>query len=310
MTEWGGEISTLDWTPDGREILYPQADTSGMRIFRIVAASGQTPAPVAGLPIGVNGLSVSRPRAGQTYRVALGYGQPDVGLRLVDLKSTTPKGMFTGVTPFCDSTRIDIAGRFSRDSRQVAFVSDRNGDRQVWVAGRDGSGLHSVTGVSAGFVNAGSWSPDGRFVAVDHIVRGSADIYVVSVDGGSVRRLTEGPAVDGDPEWSRDGTWIYYASSASGQSEIWKSPAGGGTPIRLTTGGGFEPRESPDGRIIYFIDAAVGNGLNRTATLKQMLLGWRHRNGSGCRSRAGRVGRDRPRCCLRDRPCQREGDDP
>ena len=270
LTEWGGQIGRLDWTPDGREILYPQLDTSGMRIFRTAATAGHAPALVAGMPIGVNMLSVSRPRAGQPYRVALGYGQPDVGLRLVDLESAAAKGTFAGVTPFCDSTRVDIAGRFSSDGRQVAFVSDRNGDRQVWVAGRDGAGLRSVTGVKAGFVNAGSWSPDGRFLAVDGIVRGNSDIYVVSVDGGPARRLTDGPAPDSDPEWSRDGTWIYYASSASGRSELWKSPAAGGTPVRLTSGGGFEPRESPDGRTIYYVDAPTGNGLGRPATLKQV----------------------------------------
>ena len=66
LTQWGGEIGRLDWTPDGREILYPQLDTSGMRIFRISAAAEATPAAVAGLPIGINGLSVSQPRAGRT----------------------------------------------------------------------------------------------------------------------------------------------------------------------------------------------------------------------------------------------------
>ena len=55
--------------------------------------------------------------------------------------------------------------------------------------------------------------------------------------------------------------WIYYGSNASGRSEIWKIPAAGGTPVRLTTDGGFEPRESPDGRTIYYVDARVGNGL-------------------------------------------------
>ena len=270
LTEWGEVIGRLDWTPDGREILYPQLDTSGMRIFRITAAAGQTPAAVAGLPIGVNMLSVSRPRAGGMYRVALGYGQPDIGLRLIDLESAAHTRVFATVTPFCDSTRVDMPGRFSRDGRHLAFESDRNGDAQIWVAGRDESDLRSVTAPKTLFVNAGSWSPDGRFVAIEGIAGGTSDIYVVGADGGPPRRLTNGPAVDNDPEWSRDGAWIYYGSNASGSSEIWKIPAAGGVPVRLTTHGGFEPRESPDGRAIYYVDARVGNGLAPAATLKQI----------------------------------------
>jgi Tol biopolymer transport system component len=179
LTEWGEVIGRIDWTPDGREILYPQLDTSGMRVFRIAATTGQTPTPIAGLPIGVNMLSVSRPLAGQTYRLALGYGQPDVGLRMVDLESATQAGAFATVTPFCDSTRVDMPGRFSKDGRRVAFESDRNGDAQIWVAGRDGSDLRSVTSPKTLFVNAGSWSPDGRFVAVEGIADGNSDIYVL-----------------------------------------------------------------------------------------------------------------------------------
>jgi Tol biopolymer transport system component len=270
LTEWGEVIGRFDWTLDGREILYPQLDTSGMRVFRIAATAGQTPVPVAGLPIGVNMLSVSRPQSGLTYRVALGYGQPDIGLRLIDLESATEARVFATVTPFCDSTRIDMPGRFSRDGRQLAFESDRNGDAQIWVAGRDGSDLRSVTAPKTAFVNAGSWSPDGRFVAVEGLSDGNSNIYIVGADGGPPRRLTSARAVESDPEWSRDGIWIYYASNTSGRSEIWKVPAAGGTATRLTTHGGFEPRESPNGRTIYFVDARVGNGLVSAATLKQI----------------------------------------
>jgi hypothetical protein len=80
-------VGRFDWTPDGREILYPRQDTSGLRVFRVVASPGQRAIAVPNIPIGVNMLSVSPMRAGQMFRVALGWGQSDVGLRLVDLQA-------------------------------------------------------------------------------------------------------------------------------------------------------------------------------------------------------------------------------
>lgn len=266
-------VGRFDWTPDGREILYPARETSGFRVFRVVALPGQRPTAVPNMPIGVTMLSVSPVRDGQTFRVALGWGQSDIGLRLVDLQSVTPAGLFATETPFCDATRVDMPGRLSRDGRHVAFASDRNGDPQIWVADRDGSGLHSVSRLADGFENAGSWSPDGRFVAVSGAVGGNTDIYIVAAEGGPSRRLTDAPAIDADPEWSGDGRWIYYASNASGRSEIWKVAAAGGVPARLTTGGGFEPRESSDGRVIYYVDAPARNGLGIAAVLKQVSAG-------------------------------------
>src|SRR5262249_55207656 len=87
LGEWrSGVGGGLEWTPDGQEILYAQPDISGRRLVRI-NVSGQAPAvPVPNIPYGSVNPSVSRV-PGKTYRLALSAGQPDVGLRLVDLQS-------------------------------------------------------------------------------------------------------------------------------------------------------------------------------------------------------------------------------
>ena len=43
--------------------------------------------------------------------------------------------------------------------------------------------------------------------------------------------------------------------------------------MRLTTGGGFEPRESSDGGVLYYVDAPSRNGLGIAAVLKQVPSG-------------------------------------
>ena len=100
----------------------------------------------------------------------------------------------------------------------MAFTSDRDGSPEVLAGRTHGAGLRRVPGLQSLGVNVGSWSPDGRSVALDAVVGSASDIYIVGVDGGPHRRLTDGRAHASDPDWSSDGRWIYYASDASGRS--------------------------------------------------------------------------------------------
>jgi Tol biopolymer transport system component len=272
LGDWNSLSGGLTWTPDGREILVARPGTSGRRLVRLKVASRAPEVPVAGIPHGSQSPSVSHFRAGPTYRLAVVSSQHDIGLRLVDLRAPRQGDTITSNSPFCDATRMDTPGRFSPDGRQVAFASDRSGNQQLWVANVDGSALRSVTELQDATVSLGSWSPDGRWLAFDATIGGKTQIYVVPVGGGPLKRVTDGTATEIDPEWSRDGRWIYYASDESGQSAIWKVSASGGARTQLSPELGFEPRESPDGRSIYFIDRRRSFGLGPVATLKRVAV--------------------------------------
>jgi Tol biopolymer transport system component len=259
-----------EWTPDGREVLYPRWDPGGVKIFRI-AATGGAAAPATGLPMGAYSVSISGFRPGGTFRVALVDARSDVGLRMIDLHAPQTGGQISAWTAFCDSTRIDWPGRFSRDGAQVSFTSDRNGLPQIFAANRDGSRLRTLTAFDGSSVGLASWSPDGQFLVFDAVDRNNVtDLYVVHADGGSVRRLTNDNQREVNPEWSRDGRWIYYASDTLGRSEIWKIPTAGGTPVQLTTQGGMDPRESSDGRSVYFLEPPPGRPTVVATTLKRV----------------------------------------
>jgi len=64
--------------------------------------------------------------------------------------------------------------------------------------------------------------------------------------------MTTDPANDVNPMWSRDGRWIYFESDRSGETQIWKIPANGGEAMQVSRNGGGVPRESPDGKFIYY----------------------------------------------------------
>jgi Tol biopolymer transport system component len=104
--------------------------------------------------------------------------------------------------------------------------------------------LTDMKAVSTGSPN---WSPGGKIVAFDSTKSGNSDIYIVSAEGGSVRRMTTETVGDVIPRWSRDGHWIYFGSNRSGSWQVWKVQSDGGKAIQVTKDGGRGARESPDG---------------------------------------------------------------
>ena len=121
----------------------------------------------------------------------------------------------------------------------------------------------------------GGWSPDGSQIAFEAAIDGNTDVYVVGRDGGHLRRLTTEPSIDGVPTWSADGRWIYFASTRAGKiADVWRVSSDGSQAIRLTRNGGFEPRESPDGRYLFYLDRPpAGVAAGGTARLMRLPLG-------------------------------------
>ena len=273
-TNWNASISGVSWASDGREILYSVAEAPGPdhSVFRIPADGDRIERGTRVLHTGVAGLSMSRPRSGRPSRIAFTRSRGEVGLRLVDLEGPRAGDVFQSISRFSDSTRVDVPGRFSRDGKQVAFLSDRTGWVEAWIANVDGSGLRQATTLHATELLIGGWSPDSRRIVIDAAIGGNPDVFLVSLDGGSPVQLTTEPGTESLAEWSSDGRWIYFTSDRSGSSEVWRVPAEGGEPSRLTRDGGLQPRQAPDGRTLFYLDRPPAGifGVSGTSSLMQV----------------------------------------
>jgi Tol biopolymer transport system component len=98
-------------------------------------------------------------------------------------------------------------------------------------------------------------------VAFDSRVSGAGEIFVVRVDGGIPRRIDTGIVNSSLPSWSKDGQWLYFAAGSEERTQLYKVPSAGGRAVALTGRGGYWPRESPDGRLVYYVGGERTNQL-------------------------------------------------
>jgi serine/threonine protein kinase len=244
LTSENHYIVGLDFTADGREIIFSSARAGKFALWRI-PVSGGTPRPVALIGEDAFDPKVSR-RGGR-----LVYVRATDALAIWRVPLSHVANRVGQASPFLFSSRDEQTPQFSPDGRRVAFSSDRSGSWEIWLANADGSGAVQMTTFGPDHeVAYPTWSPGSDRVAFRVLTPNGSrwEIYWMSVSGGQPQRLTNGWR----PFWSRDGHWIYFVSDLSGSIQIWKISPAGGQPVQVTKKGGAWPVESPDGKFVYF----------------------------------------------------------
>jgi serine/threonine-protein kinase len=151
------------------------------------------------------------------------------------------------------------------DNRHLMFVSDRDGQREIYALEVTGSGPRGQPLKIPGGTDAHSisLSADGRRLAfAKFTARQNVREYPLDppepVPLGSGRLVTSGNQRVETQDVSPDGEWLLYDSDIGtpGGSRIYRVPISGGTPIAVTSGG-QAPRWSPDGREVTFLDGGL-----------------------------------------------------
>jgi imidazolonepropionase-like amidohydrolase/Tol biopolymer transport system component len=171
---------------------------------------------------------------------------------------------------------FDMQPRFSPDGSKLAFISDRDGNFNLWLADPNGENATQVSKEDSREVNSPAWSPDGEYVFVrKHFVEqrslGAGEVWMYHRSGGSGLQVTQrnGWQKDqGEPALSPDGRYLYYSRDVtSGQTfQYNKDPYAGIYAILRRDlsdgdertviggpGGAITPRPSPDGKTLAFI---------------------------------------------------------
>ncbi len=144
----------------------------------------------------------------------------------------------------------DISAFVYANAMGVELPSETTGD-----AVRSTVNVRQVTSSYAGSDFDPIVTPDGQhliFASTQH--RPTADLYIKSVNGSVVTRLTDDPAQDVMPAISPDGNYITFASDRSGSWDLYIMPFEGGKVVQLTneSANDLHPTWSPDGQQIAF----------------------------------------------------------
>lgn len=99
------------------------------------------------------------------------------------------------------------------------------------------------------------WSPDGKQLVYCAERDGEYDVYQISAQGGSEKRLTDAPGLDDGPEYSPDGQYIYFNSTRTGKMQIWRMRPDGSQQEQITSDeyNNWFAHPSPDGKSLVFI---------------------------------------------------------
>lgn len=116
-------------------------------------------------------------------------------------------------------------------------------------------------------IRSPAWDAEGRRVVFEGLsTAGFSDLYVLEFATHQLRRLTDDPYRDADPDWSPDGRTIVFASDrtssgASGASNLFLLDVESGTVRYLTHGAWRDqsPRWSADGARIAFSSDRAGS---------------------------------------------------
>ena len=185
--------TTCAWfTPDGKKLLFasshldPEVDETEAKAMAQVREDART---------------------GRRRRYQWDF-DPHMDLFIADLEHPTPLIQLT------DTPGYDAECSFSPDGKQLLFVSDRDGDPDIYIANADGSHVKQLTD-QPGYDGGPFFSPDSKWIAyrTDRQEKDLLQIHVMRADGTGDVALTKGRSVHWAPYWHPTKPWLIWTGA-------------------------------------------------------------------------------------------------
>ena len=165
----------------------------------------------------------------------------------------------------------DSQPTFSPDGKYIAFISDRDGNENVWIMKSDGTELRQLTKDKKHNFGSPEWSPDGSYIIArrygeypGHSYLRRIELWMFHVKGGKGIKITgdDKITIASGAVFSPDGKYIYFSAhpgrfkynANTGRFQVYRKNLETGEVEVLTSeyGGGLRPILSPDGKKLVY----------------------------------------------------------
>lgn len=179
------------------------------------------------------------------------------------------------ITQLTKNRWLDFNPEVSNDGTKIAFISNRDGNREIYIADLvwldgysqwEGKNLKNITNTPEN-----DWTPkfsptSSKIVYSTYFpLNDNYDIFIMNIDGSNKRNITNTKSYEKYPQFSPDGSFIIYQGWKKGKMEIFFSNLFDENHVNITSNNNFHDiishgnSISPDGQKIVFTSERDGD---------------------------------------------------
>jgi Tol biopolymer transport system component len=244
ITELGFLSWTPSWTPDEKGIIFSDNRSGGkLKLLDIATGDIQT--------LYHSAHSINSPQLSASGKhIVYSTKSADVDLWQSDLIQNAANDLLVqpSVKLAVNSSRVDSQPIYSKDGRSLLFLSNRNGELQLWLKKEDG--LLSIEPFSNNTkIDTYAWHPDGILAVV---ATSDKQLYLLNTKTQKVELINLNGQSAAFPSFSSDGDTMYFTSDKSGDWQIWRYSFQEQSTAQITQKGGYQVKADDIDEVLYF----------------------------------------------------------
>jgi Tol biopolymer transport system component len=238
-------VRGIDWSSDGKTIYFGGREVGSRAGIWTVPVDGHTPTRMTPPDLAAVSPAINK----RQHLLAFNQLTTDKNLWLYSVNGGQ------GPRIIAPSRAWEFSPSYSPDGKQVAFVSNRSGFHEVWVAGVESGPIRQLTSHhDDSIVLWPSWSPDGTAISYYRRREGRNFAMEVTVATGRSTVLRESEDYTLVPQYTEGGRGFFFVSNMGRRFRLWhqrREFADSPEPVLPDTISLF--RLAKDRKSIYFI---------------------------------------------------------